>query len=71
MTHDPFAPLLGQQQAIELLTQAVTQNRVAPAYLFVGSDGVGRSLAARCFVELLFSSSVETRLIASLQSRLR
>ncbi|BAY13942.1 DNA polymerase III subunit delta' [Calothrix sp. NIES-2098] len=71
MIDDPFAPLVGQQQAIELLTQAVKQNRVAPAYLFVGPDGVGRSLAARCFVELLFSSSVETRLIASLQSRLR
>ncbi|NMG09457.1 DNA polymerase III subunit delta' [Brasilonema sp. UFV-L1] len=55
MTH-AFAPLIGQQQAVELLTQAVEKNRIAPAYLFVGSDGVGRSLAARCFVELLFSS---------------
>ncbi|OUL22787.1 DNA polymerase III subunit delta' [Nostoc sp. RF31YmG] len=71
MTNDPFTPVLGQQQAIELLTQAVRQKRVAPAYLFVGPDGVGRSLAARCFVELLFSSGVEARIIASLQSRLR
>jgi DNA polymerase III subunit delta' len=71
MTNDPFAPLVGQQQAIELLTQAVKQNRVAPAYLFVGPDGVGRSLAARCFIELLFSSGLETRLITTLQSRLR
>ncbi|BAY37514.1 DNA polymerase III, delta prime subunit [Nostoc sp. NIES-2111] len=71
MAHDPFAPLVGQQQAVELLTQAVKQNRVAPAYLFVGADGVGRSLAARCFVELLFSSIVEMRLISSLQQRLR
>ncbi|MHC5831988.1 MAG: DNA polymerase III subunit delta', partial [Nostoc sp.] len=55
---NPFAPVVGQQQAIELLTQAVRQNRVAPAYLFVGPDGVGRSLAARCFVELLFSSGM-------------
>ncbi len=55
-----FAPLVGQQQAVELLTQAVKQNRVAPAYLFVGSEGVGRSLAARCFAQLLFSRSVET-----------
>ena len=70
MTIDPFTPLLGQQQAIELLTQAVKQNRVAPAYLFVGPDGVGRSLAARCFIELLFSSDVETKFIASLHNRL-
>jgi DNA polymerase-3 subunit delta' len=69
MTNDPFAPLLGQPQAIELLTQAVKQSRVAPAYLFVGPDGVGRSLAARCFVELLFSS--QTRNIDTVQSRLR
>ncbi|MGH7999536.1 MAG: DNA polymerase III subunit delta' [Brasilonema sp.] len=55
MTHE-FAPLIGQQQAVELLLQAVEKNRIAPAYLFVGSDGVGRSLAARCFVELLFHS---------------
>ncbi|BAY25012.1 DNA polymerase III, delta prime subunit [Calothrix sp. NIES-2100] len=67
---NPFTPLLGQQQAIELLTQAVKQNRLAPAYLFVGADGVGRSLAARCFIELLFSSSVETKLITSLHNRL-
>jgi DNA polymerase III subunit delta' len=56
MTNNPFAPLVGQQQAVELLTQAVAKKRVAPAYLFVGSEGVGRSLAARCFVELLFGS---------------
>ncbi|WP_017316369.1 DNA polymerase III subunit delta' [Mastigocladopsis repens] len=56
MTNDAFAPLIGQQQAVELLTQAVAKKRVAPAYLFVGADGVGRSLAARCFVELLFGS---------------
>ncbi|BAZ49541.1 DNA polymerase III, delta prime subunit [Nostoc sp. NIES-4103] len=70
MTSNPFTRLVGQQQAIELLTQAVRQNRVAPAYLFVGPDGVGRSLAARCFIELLFSSFVETRFHGSLQSRL-
>ncbi|HEY9662081.1 MAG TPA: DNA polymerase III subunit delta', partial [Allocoleopsis sp.] len=48
-----FAALIGQTQAIELLTCAVSQNRIAPAYLFAGASGVGRSLAARCFAELL------------------
>ncbi|MBD2347237.1 DNA polymerase III subunit delta' [Anabaena subtropica] len=71
MSNNPFAPLLGQKQAIDLLTQAVRQNRVAPAYLFAGPDGVGRSLAARCFVELLFSSVMDVRLLPSLQNRLR
>lgn len=53
---DFFAPLIGQQQAVELLKQAVVKNRIAPAYLFAGADGIGRSLAARCFIELLFSN---------------
>jgi DNA polymerase-3 subunit delta' len=63
-----FAPLVGQAQAVELLTQAVNQNRVAPAYLFVGSAGVGRSLAARCFVELLFATDGD---VSSHQNKLR
>ena len=50
-----FAQLVGQQQAVDLLSRGVIKDRVAPAYLFVGPDGVGRSLAARCFVELLFA----------------
>jgi DNA polymerase-3 subunit delta' len=50
---DYFSPLLGQPQAIELLTQGVLQNRVPPAYLFAGTNGIGRSLAARCYLELL------------------
>jgi DNA polymerase-3 subunit delta' len=66
-----FSPLVGQQQAVELLTQSVKQNRVAPAYMFVGADGVGRSLAARCFIELLFSSSVAPDQIPLLQNRIR
>ncbi|HCF28638.1 MAG TPA: DNA polymerase III subunit delta' [Cyanobacteria bacterium UBA11049] len=49
-----FAQLVGQNQAVELLTQAIASSRIAPAYLFAGADGVGRSLAARCFIEQLF-----------------
>lgn len=54
MAMAPFASLIGQAQAVELLTQAVMRQRIAPAYLFVGPTGVGRSLAARCFIEYLF-----------------
>ncbi len=46
-----FAGLLGQEQAIALLTAALVQQRLAPAYLFSGPDGVGRSLAALRFLE--------------------
>ena len=46
-----FDGLLGQQQAIALLTAALVQQRLAPAYLFSGPDGVGRRLAALRFLE--------------------
>jgi DNA polymerase-3 subunit delta' len=57
--NDFFLPLIGQNQAVELLMQAVRQNRIAPAYLFVGGEGIGRSLAACCFVELLFNHNLK------------
>ena len=46
-----FAGLLGQPQAIALLEAALQQQRLAPAYLFSGPDGVGRRLAALRFLE--------------------
>ncbi|NER39970.1 MAG: AAA family ATPase [Oscillatoria sp. SIO1A7] len=54
-----FADLIGQQQAVELLSRAVEKNRVAPAYLFAGPDGVGRSLAARYFAKLLLEENIQ------------
>ena len=66
-----FAQLIGQEQARELLTQAVSQNRVAPAYLFAGPDGVGKSLAARCFIQQLFYSNVPNQDQQQLQKRLQ
>ncbi len=54
-----FSSLIGQPQAIELLTCAVGRDRIAPAYLFVGSAGVGRGLAAREFVALLLSPAFQ------------
>ncbi|MGK7944218.1 MAG: DNA polymerase III subunit delta' [Microcystaceae cyanobacterium] len=50
-----FRQLLGQPQAIALLTQAIEQRRIAPAYLFVGVDGIGKGLAAREFAKLLLT----------------
>lgn len=60
-----FDSLLGQAPAVELLTQALHRNRIAPAYLFVGPPGVGRTLAAACFIELLLSREGDT--VARLQ----
>lgn len=66
-----FSPLIGQKQAIELLTQAVKCHRIAPAYLFVGADGIGKSLAAQCFIELIFSSHIEPQQLPILQKRIQ
>ena len=41
-----FADLVGQPLAVNLLTAALQQQRLAPAYLFAGPEGVGRQLAA-------------------------
>ena len=65
---DSFAPLIGQTHAVELLRQAVAKDRIAPAYLFVGSPGIGRSLTARCFLELLFTQNNQD--IAIVRSKL-
>lgn len=66
-----FAGLIGQPQAIALLTQAITKQRVAPAYLFTGARGVGRSLAAERFLEQLLSGtpSASVSLRARIQQR--
>ena len=48
---DLFAGLVGQAPATALLAAALDKQRLAPAYLFCGADGVGRSLAARRFLE--------------------
>jgi DNA polymerase III subunit delta' len=44
---------IGQATAMTLLDAAVAKQRIAPAYLFVGPDGVGKAIAARYFAQLL------------------
>ena len=51
-----FAGLLGQEAALRLLEASLAQRRLAPAYLFVGADGVGRRLAALRFLEGVLTS---------------
>ncbi|WP_186595338.1 DNA polymerase III subunit delta' [Synechococcus sp. PROS-7-1] len=46
-----FADLHGQPLATQLLQSALELQRLAPAYLFSGPDGVGRRLAALRFME--------------------
>ena len=41
-----FDQIVGQKLAIALLSNAIASNRVPPAYLFAGIDGIGKTLAA-------------------------
>jgi DNA polymerase III subunit delta' len=53
-----FQNLRGQSRAVELLQQAISLNRVATAYLFCGSSGIGRTIAIKNFIQLLFTNGL-------------
>jgi DNA polymerase-3 subunit delta' len=49
----PFADILGHQAIIDGLRAAKAHDRVAHAYLFAGPEGIGKSLVATAFAQLL------------------
>ena len=55
-----FQDLVGQSKTVELLLQAIELDRIAPAYLFCGSPGIGRTMAARSFTQLLLTKDLLT-----------
>ena len=48
-----FSELVGQTPIIQTLQNAITSNRLAQAYLFVGPRGVGKTSTARIFAKAL------------------
>ncbi|ELS00820.1 hypothetical protein Xen7305DRAFT_00005210 [Xenococcus sp. PCC 7305] len=60
IANSAFEDIIGQDRAITLLQQAIALDRVAPAYLFVGASGVGRSLVAHQFAQLLLTQNLST-----------
>jgi DNA polymerase-3 subunit delta' len=50
-----LSKIIGQNLAVSLLKGAITHNRIVPAYLFAGADGVGKSLAAKSFIAETFN----------------
>jgi DNA polymerase-3 subunit gamma/tau len=48
-----FADLVGQTHVTETLANAITNNRVAHAYIFSGARGVGKTTAARILAKAL------------------
>lgn len=63
--------IVGQKQAIALLQGAMTTNRIAPAYLFAGTPGVGRGLVAHWFIEQLFSQNIAPEELPRVKKRLQ
>ncbi len=48
-----FADVVGQEHVTQTLTNAITQNRIAHAYLFCGPRGTGKTTTARIFAMAL------------------
>jgi DNA polymerase III subunit gamma/tau len=48
-----FAQLVGQEAIAQTLTNALDQQRIAPAYLFTGARGTGKTSSARIFAKSL------------------
>ncbi len=48
-----FSDLVGQEHLTKTLKNAITKDRIANAYLFVGTRGIGKTTSARIFAKAL------------------
>ena len=55
-----FAELIGQETLVRTLTNAITQNRIAHAYLLTGVRGIGKTTTARLIAMSLNCENLES-----------
>ncbi|MCA1986763.1 MAG: DNA polymerase III subunit gamma/tau, partial [Desulfovibrio sp.] len=48
-----FADVVGQEMVTAILSRASLEGRIAPAYLFSGTRGVGKTTCARIFAKAM------------------
>lgn len=66
-----FKDLLGQEKAVQLLLRAVELDRLAPAYLFYGSSGIGKTIAARNFARSILTAGLPPQKLELAQKKLQ
>jgi DNA polymerase-3 subunit delta' len=54
-----FSKIIGQPKAVNLLSRALSGDRLAHGYLFIGPEGVGKSTAAHALAAMLFCQAAE------------
>lgn len=55
----PFSHILGQNSAISILQRSLATGRLAHAYLFEGTEGVGKKATALALIEAVFCGKEE------------
>ncbi len=54
-------PIFGHKQAIQFLQNSIEQEKLAHAYLFYGSKGLGKKMIANYFASSIFCTSVDKK----------
>ncbi len=54
-----FENILGNEKAKELLNKTISSNNILHSYLFLGPDGIGKSLFAKEFAKMILCEGNE------------